>query len=238
MEQAGRRPWLVLLGGAALIAAAAGYIAAHVTAFTLDESLIEQSAVHYTSNLPHSLLHDLDARATNRLYSLVLSIAFRLWSGSDAVRVDHVLSVVLFVSAAIPVYLAARALLRSRWLCVAAALLSIAVPWLALSAALYTENLSYPLFWWCLLAVCRAVWRPSPLRDLVALASIVLLVCTRVQFLSMFAGYLIALLAIAAARAPRGAATWSSAGAFRRTWSRRCSSRSSRCRSASASCPR
>ena len=73
---------MLALSAVLLIALGAGLIAAHVTVFALDETLIEQSAVHYTSNLPHSLFHDLDARATNRLYSLVLSIAFRLFSGA------------------------------------------------------------------------------------------------------------------------------------------------------------
>ncbi len=196
-----RRPLLVLAAGMLLIALGAGVIAAHVTVFALDESLIEQSAVHYTSDLPHSLFHDLDARASNRLYPLVLSIAFRLFSGADAVRVDHVLSVLLFVSAAIPIFLMARVVLDSVWSAVAVALLSIAVPWLTLTSALFTENLSYPLFWWMVLASCRAVWRPSPLRDLLALLSVALLVGTRAQFAAVYFGYVLALLAVVLWRA-------------------------------------
>jgi hypothetical protein len=191
----------VLTGGALLIAIGAGLVAAHVTAFAADETLIQQSAVHYTSDLPNSLFHDLDARATNRLYPLILSIAFRLFSGASAVRVDHVLSVVLFVSAIVPVFLFARTMLDSVWSAVAVAVLSIAVPWLTLTSALFTENLSYPLFWWMMLATCRAVWRPSPLRDLVALLSIALLVGTRAQFAAVYFGYLLALLAVAVWRA-------------------------------------
>jgi hypothetical protein len=192
---------LALAGGALLTAIGAGLVAAHVTVFALDETLIQQSAVHYASNLPHSLLHDLDARATNRLYPLVLSIAYRLSGGASAVRIDHVLSVLMFVSAAIPIYLFARVILRSAWAAVAVALLSIAVPWLTLTSALFTENLSYPLFWWMVLATCNAVWRPSISKDVLALTSIALLVCTRVQFAAVFVGYLIALLAIGVWRA-------------------------------------
>jgi|GEM_PF-4287160 len=199
-----RAPALALAGGALLIALGAGLIAAHVTVFALDETLIEQSAVHYTSDFPHSLFHDLDARATNRLYSLLLSIAFRLFSGASAVRVDHVLSVVLFVSAVAPIFLMARIVLASAWSAVAVALLSVAVPWLALTSALFTENLSYPLFWWMVLATCAAVWRASPARDLLALASIALLVCTRAQFAAVYVGYLLAVLAVC---------TWRSDGA-------------------------
>jgi hypothetical protein len=196
-----RAPVLVLAGGALLIALGAGLIAAHVTVFALDETLIEQSAVHYTSDLPHSFFHDLDARATNRLYPLVLSIAFHLFSGAHAVRADHVLSVLLFVSAAVPIFLMARVVLDSRWAAVAVALLSIAIPWLTLTSALFTENLSYPLFWWMVLATAQAVWRPSPLHDLLALASIALLVGTRAQFAAAYFGYLLALLPVVIWRA-------------------------------------
>jgi hypothetical protein len=200
----GPGPLVVLIGGVLLVAIGAGLVAAHVSVFALDESLIQQSAVHYSSNLPHSLLHDLDARATNRLYSLVLSLAYRLTGGPDAVRIDHVLSVVMFVSAAFPIYIFGRKLLTSRWSAVAVALLSIALPWLTLSSALFTENLSYPVFWWVMLAVGAAVSNPAPVRDLVALLAIALLVGTRVQFAAMFVGYVLCLMAVSVWRSPSG----------------------------------
>lgn len=187
-------PLLAMAGGLLVLAVGAGLVAAHVTAFALDETLLEQSAVHYTSGLPHTLFHDLDARATNRLYPLVLSIALRAFAGAQALRLDHVLSVLLFLSAAVPIFMFARVVLRSSWLAVAAALLSVAVPWLTLTSALFTENLSYPLFWWAMLATAAALWRPAAGRDALALAAIALLVATRVQFAAVFAGYLLALL--------------------------------------------
>ena len=191
-----RGPLLALIGGACLLALGAALIAAHVTVFALDESLIQQSAVHYTSNLPHSLLHDVDARATNRLYSLLLSIPYHFTGGPSAVRIDHVLSVLMFISAVFPIYLMARVILPSRPSAVAVALLSVATPWLTLTSALFTENLSYPLFWWALLAICAAVWRPSLRSDLLALVTIGLLICTRVQFVAIFVAYLICVLCI------------------------------------------
>ena len=97
--------------------------------------------------------------------------------------------------------LMARILLASAWAAVAVALLSVAVPWLTLTSALFTENLSYPLFWWMVLATCAAVWRPSPARDLIALASIALLACTRAQFAAVYVGYLLAVLAVCTWRA-------------------------------------
>lgn len=195
-------------------------MAFHVTAFTLDEALLEQSAVHYTSGLPHSLLHDADARATDRLYSLVLSVAFHFFAASNAIRIDHVLSVILFVSTAAPVYLLATKLRLSRPASAAAAALSVAVPWLALTSALFTENLSYPLFWWTMLAVARTIEEPSRWRDLQTLIGVGLLVVTRVQFVAVFAGYLLALVAVVYWRAPAtlgvGARTLSAIGRMAR----------------------
>jgi hypothetical protein len=215
-------PPFLLLAACALVAVGAGIVAFHVTAFALDESLIEQSAVHYTSNLPHSLLHDVDARATDRLYSLILSVAFHLFAASNAIRVDHVLSVVLFVSAAAPVYLLATTILRSRAAAAGAAALSVAVPWLALTSALFTENLSYPLFWWMMLAASRSISRPSRLRDLVTLASIGLLIVCRVQFAAVFVGYLVALLVRIVWQAPTSSGTWHRAASAGRQLVQRC----------------
>lgn len=187
-------PLIALAGGLLLLAVGAGLIAAHVTVFALDETLIEQSAVHYTSGLPHTLFHDLDARATNRLYPLLLSIPLRLFDGAQALRIDHMFNVLLFLSAAVPIFLLARVLLRSSWLAVATALLSVAVPWLTLTSALFTENLSYPLFWWMILATAAAIWRGGLGRDALALLTIALLVGTRVQFAAVFVGYVLAML--------------------------------------------
>jgi hypothetical protein len=192
---------LLLIGGGLLVALGAAVVAAHVTAWVVDETVIEQSAVHYTSGLPHSLFHDLDARATSRLYSLVLSIAFHFADGAQAIRADHVLSAVLFTSTAAPVYLMARVLLRSQWAAAVAALMSVAVPWLAISSALFEENLAYPLFWWTVLACCNAIWRARARNDALALLAIAVLIVTRVEMASLFVGYVIAIAAVCLWRA-------------------------------------
>jgi hypothetical protein len=200
-RRGGGGPWLALLAGCALIALGAAVIAARVSGWSLDESLIQQSALHYTSGLPGSFFHDVDARGTSRLYPLVLSIAFHFMNGVQAVRADRVLSTLLFVSAAIPIYLLARVLLRSQWWAVAAALLSVAVPWLTITSALFEENLAYPLFWWAVLACCHAVWRPSVRRDALALLTIVLLIGTRTELVSMFVGYVAVVVGVSLWRA-------------------------------------
>jgi hypothetical protein len=145
---------------------------------------------------------------------LLLSIAYRITGGPAAIRLDHVLSALLFVSAVFPLYLVARVILRSRWAAVAVALLGVCAPWLALTSALFTENLSYPLFWWMMLATAHAVWRPAWRHDALAVLSIALLVVTRVQFAAVFPGYLLAILAVSLWRAgpPRHRGFWSDVG--------------------------
>lgn len=179
-------PHATLVLALAAVIVYAARIGLRVDQFALDETVIKQSAVHDTQNLPHSLLHDLNARATSRLYSLVLSVVMRIWSGDTAVRYGKVLNVVLYVSTAVPVWLLAREFLASRWRIAAAALLSVAAPWLTITTVLYTECLTYPVFVWTLVAMAWCVRAPSARRDLVVMAAMVALVCTRVQFASIF----------------------------------------------------
>ena len=193
-------PPVVLSAALALLTVLAGLVAASVTVWALDETVLEESALHYTSNFPSSLLHDVNARATDRFYSFILSIPLRLFNGATAIQVDHVLSTIMFISAAVPVYLLARRMLRSPWSAVAVALLSVALPWLTITTALFTENLAYPLFWWAMLACLYALWHPGLRADLLALIAVGLLVITRVQFAGLFLGYVCAIVGVAIVR--------------------------------------
>ncbi len=185
--------WLVVGSlGAGLVAA---LVAVHVSSFVIDETLLKQSAVQYTHGLPGSLFHDLNARGTARLYSLLLSPLFAHLNGDVSVRAARALNGLLFVSAALPVYLLARRVLTSRRHAAGAAVLSVAVPWLAISTVLYTENLAYPLYMWTLWAATGALRRPRPGRDALVVTLIVADVCTRVEFAFLLPGYLILVVA-------------------------------------------
>ncbi len=201
-------PGLALAGlvvGSLAAAALAAWVGVHVSSFVLDETLLKQSAVQYTRGLPGSLLHDLNARGTARLYSLVLSPLFGHLEGDVAVRAARGLNALLFVSAALPVYLLARRVLSSRSHAAAAAVLSVAVPWLAISTVLYTENLAYPLYMWTLWAVTGVLRRPAAGRDALAVALIVADTCTRVELAFLGPGYLLLVVAreLAGAARPR-----------------------------------
>jgi hypothetical protein len=188
---------LVVLGiGMALLVAVVLPVNVRVSNYVLDETVIKQSAVHYSHHLPNSLFHDLTARATSRLYSLVLMPLFRLFDGDVAVRAARAFNGLLFASTAVPVYLIARRAMLSRWRAAASGLLSVALPWLALTSVLFTENLAYPLFWWALLAMVAAVCDPRPARDAVVVVAIVLCVVTRVQLAALLPAWFVAIVVV------------------------------------------
>lgn len=178
-------PPMVLAAGGVLTVVVFALIAGQITNFALDETVIKQSAVSYTSGLPDSLFHDPNGRGLSRLYPLVQSFFFRVWDGNTAVDHARQFNAVLWASTAIPVWLLARRLLTSRWAATGAALLSIVAPWTLLTTALFAENLAYPLFAWSLLAMAWCVADPSPRRDLVVLLSIAAAATARTQLLSL-----------------------------------------------------
>jgi hypothetical protein len=185
-----------------VVAALAAIVGTQVSVWALDETLHKASAVHYGSGLPDSLFHDLTARATTRLYPLTLTPFFEVFDGDVAVRFAKVWNALLFVSAAVPSYLIARSVLASRWRAVAAALLCVALPWLTLSTALFTESLAYPVSVWLSYAILRAARDPSPRRDAFVLLWCAVAVVSRVQLVAIFAGYVVLLAALALVEAP------------------------------------
>jgi hypothetical protein len=189
-------PALALGMGIVVVAALVATVNVRVTNYVLDETVIKQSAVHYSHHLPHSLFHDLTARATSRLYSLVLMPLFRLFDGDVAVRGARGLNGLLFASTAIPVYLVARRAALERWRAAAAGLLSVALPWLALTSVLFTENLAYPLFWWALLAMVVAASEPRPARDAAVVVAIALCLVTRVQLAVLLPAWALAIVVV------------------------------------------
>jgi hypothetical protein len=106
----------------------------------------------------------------------------------------------LFALAAFPIFLVARRLLAPWW-SVGVAAMSIAIPSSMYVSVVMTESASYLAFAVALYAVVMAVERPSPARQLWALAAIAVAYATRAQFAVLLIAYVAALL-IAWAIAP------------------------------------
>jgi hypothetical protein len=136
-------------------------------------------------------MHDLTARGTARLYSLLIAPFFAVLDGDVAVRWARAFTTMLYVASAIPVYLLARSVIRSRWGAVVAALATITAPWLVLTSALFSESLSLLAFSWTLVAMSYALRRPAWWRDLLVIVGLVVLTCARVQLGALIGGWLI-----------------------------------------------
>src|SRR3954447_3409478 len=109
-------PYAVLGLGMLFVAVGTGLVSVRAVSHTFDEDLYKASAVHYAYNgLPGALVHDLFARGPARLYPLLISPLFKVFDADVAVRMAHVLGCLMFASAAIPGYLLARVVVRSRW---------------------------------------------------------------------------------------------------------------------------
>lgn len=119
--------------------------------------------------------------AHSQLYPLLLAPFYGTLDPPHAVAAAHVLNALLLVSAAIPAFLLARSVTGAPLAGWVAAALTALTPWLVLSTTLLTENAAYPAFAWAVLLCHRALVHPSPGRDAVALAGLVLAFFARTQ---------------------------------------------------------
>jgi hypothetical protein len=120
------------------------------------------------------------------VYSVLMPLlAAPLWGlldTPDAFSATQSLHVLAMVSAAIPAALLTRELVswRPAWWVVGS--LTALTPWLALAPQMMTEAVAYPAFLWAVLAMHRAMVRPSPVTDLLALIAIAIAFLARTQF--------------------------------------------------------
>jgi hypothetical protein len=129
------------------------------------------------------------------LYPILIAPIFVLTSHATvAYAAVKLVNCVLVSLAAVPAYLLARRLLERRPALLFATTVLL-VPSLVYSTRVMTESLAYPLFLWAVLAIQRAVERPSVRRQVEALALIVLVILARPQMLVLlpaFAGAVVA----------------------------------------------
>ena len=134
------------------------------------------------SGSPIPEIHGVYYPSLNQLWPLLLAPVTGLLDMPTAFRAAHVLAALVMASAAIPAALLTLELTRSRWAALTGGALAVAVPWMAMALMLMTEVVGYPAFLWAMLAMQRGLARPSPGRDLVAVAGIALAVLARTQF--------------------------------------------------------
>jgi hypothetical protein len=119
------------------------------------------------------------------LYPLVLAPAYLLFDSlPDAYAAARTVNAVVMSLAAIPAYLIARMVLPFRW-SVGAAVLAVAVPSMAYTGTLMSENAFYPAFLLAAWALIRALEEPTLVRQAVLLATCGIVTLVRVQGLAV-----------------------------------------------------
>jgi hypothetical protein len=130
---------------------------------------------------PLPRVHGMSIEVYNQLYPLLIAPLYGALSPPEAFRAAHVLNAMVMASAVFPVYLLGRQILPRAW-SVAVAGLAVLVPWMVLTGFVMTESAAYPAFAWALLGLQVAIAAPSPRRDLLAVAALLLAVLARTQF--------------------------------------------------------
>ena len=149
-----------------------------------DELRYERLAISIART--HSLvprIHGVNVESYSQLYPLLIAPFFRHGSVPHNVETVHLANAWIMSSACIPAYLLARRVTGRRWAAYLTAVLTVAMPWIVLSAMMMTEVASYPASVWALLAIQRATVSPSRRNDLLALAAAVLAYLARGELL-------------------------------------------------------
>ena len=133
------------------------------------------------SGSPLPSIHETAVSISNQLYPLLLAPFFGALSVPSAFRAGHLVNAVVMTSAVFPVYLLGRQVLTRAW-SLAAAALSVVVPWMVLTGFLMSEAAAYPAFLWAVLALQVAIVSPRPRHDVLAVGALALAFLARAQF--------------------------------------------------------
>lgn len=126
------------------------------------------------------------------VYPVLISPAYALFDAlPDAYAAVKTLNALLMSLAAVPAYLLARRVLAPP-LSLLAALMAVALPSLAYTATVMTENVYYPLFLTGALLLVLVLERPTPARQVGLLALVGVLFATRVQAVAFLPAIVVA----------------------------------------------
>lgn len=143
-------------------------------------------------------VRDVPASGFSLVYPLLISPAYALFEQLPAAYgAVKTVNALLMSLAAVPAYLLARRVLGPP-LSLFAALLAVALPSLAYTATVMTENVFYPLFLTAALALVLVLERPTIARQAGLLALVGLAFATRVQAIALVPAILVAPFLLAA----------------------------------------
>jgi hypothetical protein len=188
--------WLTaIVAGSAIFRAVVGR--GIVAPFIMVDEVIWAEIARGLADAGEPLLRDQPDPGYSIVYPLAISPAYVLFQSlPDAYEAVKTLNGVLMSLAAIPAYFLARRVVAPG-LSLLAALLAVALPSLAYTGTVMTENLFYPLFLVFSLLLVLVLERPTGLRVALLVAVLGLAFATRVQALALVPAALLAPLLLA-----------------------------------------
>ncbi|MBM2823628.1 MAG: 2 protein, partial [Thermoleophilia bacterium] len=163
-----------------------------VAPFIMVDEVIWSEVARGLADAGEPLLRDQPDPGYSIVYPLLISPVYALFESlPDAYAGVKALNAVVMSLAAVPAYFLARRVLRDG-LALLAALLAVALPSLAYTGTVMTENVFYPLFLATVLVLVLALERPTAGRVVVLFALLALAFATRVQAVALFPAVLLA----------------------------------------------
>ena len=183
--------WLVaIVVGSAVFRAILGR--GIVAPFIMVDEIIWSEVARGLADAGEPLLRDQPDPGYSIVYPLLISPVYVLFESlPDAYAALKVLNAVLMSLAAVPVYFLARRVMRDS-LALFAALLAVALPSLAYTGTVMTENVFYPLFLVVALVLVLVLERPTTTRVVLLFALLGLAFATRVQAVALLPAILVA----------------------------------------------
>ena len=188
--------WLtaIVVGSAAFRALLARDL---VAPFILVDELIWSEVARGIADAGEPLLRDQPDPGYSLVYPLLISPAYVFFESLPAAYAAvKTWNAVLMSLSAVPALFLARRVVRDRY-ALLAALLTVAVPSLAYTGTVMTENAFYPLFLVFVLVLCVVLEGPTPLWVLALLTLVGLAYATRVQAVALGPAILLAPLVLA-----------------------------------------
>ena len=168
-----------------------------VAPFIMVDEVIWSELARGIAEAGKPLLRDQPNPGYSPVYPLVISPAYALFHSLPAAYAAvKTLNAVLMSLAAVPAFLLARRLVRDG-LALLAALLAVAVPSVAYTGTVMTENVFYPLFLLFTLVLVVTLEQPTPVRAVLLLALLGIAFETRVQAVALAPAVLVAPLVLA-----------------------------------------
>jgi len=168
-----------------------------VAPFIMVDEVIWSEVARGIADAGEPLLRDQPDPGYSPLYPLLISPVYALFESlPDAYAAVKTLNAVVMSLAAVPAYFLARRI-ASQGLALLAALLAVAIPSLAYTGTVMTENVFYPLFLIFALVLVLVLERPSALRVVLLLVLLGLAYSTRVQAVALAPAALLAPLVLA-----------------------------------------